>query len=248
MGSDIQHPHVLPMSPAIPSPWPDTGKQLFVQLRTDSTCSPQPCPRCCHCLLHAQGWTAQHCQLVRAGFRMRLPRVSKTMPSQSLSTPCPGRAPAVFYAARVGSELQQGTAALITQPDKSHNGKSQAKRGVGQLLSPWASVMKGTMPKERDCATKIGFMKRFYHLSLWETGCKIPVFFKSLSRIKRDHVSCLMYSHRDENCAFEHTQILGKLGILWLSHIFQPPPPHSVMNKHHLQLLCGSVFPLHITD
>lgn len=53
-----------------------------------------------------------------------------------------------------------------------------------------------------------------------------------------------MYSHRDENSASEHTQILGKLGILWVSHIFQPPPSHSVVNKHNLQLLCDTGFPL----
>lgn len=35
-----------------------------------------------------------------------------------------GRAPAVFYAARAGNELQQWPAALITQPDKSHTAKS----------------------------------------------------------------------------------------------------------------------------
>lgn len=108
--------------------------------------------------------TGMNSQLVLAGFRVRLLRGVQDHAQPELVHL--GRAPAVFYAARAGRQLQQRTAAIITQPDKSHTGKSWAQRGVGQLLSPWASGIKGTMPRERDCVCKIGFMKRFYHLVL----------------------------------------------------------------------------------
>lgn len=40
-------------------------------------------------------------------------------------------------------------------------------RGVGQLFSPCVLVIKGTMPRERDRASKLQLMKiRFYHLAL----------------------------------------------------------------------------------
>lgn len=106
--------------------------------------------------------------------------------------------------------------------------QSQAKRGVGQLFSPCVLVIKGTMPRERYCASKWGLRKILSPCSM-SNWVQHTVIIQATLQNWTKHVSGLTYSHRDENSASAHIQILRKLRILWLRHFFPTliPSPQS---------------------
>lgn len=124
--------------------------------------------------------------------------------------------------------------------------QAKRKRGVGQLFSPCVLVIKDTMLRERDCASKLELRKkRSYHLALWVTGFNTLLLFKPLSRTE---ASMLVVSHTitGMKTLLLHTpKFWESFGFYDSDLFFQPSPPHPEVNKHCLHLLCETECFLH---